>query len=802
MKEIKTIKFPGDTEPREIVDAKMREEIFSKTNISLSEYTTINYAINTSHIWSNKGQSIFVPVADLNSDEIIVTANSSYLAVVCFLKTNEYSFNGEVIYAEGTGRNVVPVGTTQIFSIPSDCNYINILTIWEYDYTPEKIEVNKSIISELNSDVETVREDIESTRELFTKTGIIAYSEFLLSEYPSLGVGISEGGLWKTAGNSKFIPASEIIDGKITITANKENGSTISLLKSNSHVVNEAAEFAEGTVRTYLQPGTIRTFTIPSDCTHINILTTWTNDYTPAKIEANKNTISKKDENIVEGDVIGLTVDNWTDSACISSTRYVSGVLKQGEVMSAASGNLKASDFVELHNEMLEMPIPVVTDTTYGNYGYCLYDKDYNPIIGRCGSVIPNRSDDNYVVWQRIYIPSNAKYFRTTYWVDSFVTDGHAPEFTYNLISIPDEYKPITHELPVDTYMQNAIRRSRQLTDIKWTPRVNIPRYSMINGSTLHFLDWFYADKEYVGIPYSGSGGAEHSENGLSWTDLKEWGYSHNWVGQHIPFEAFVTAARYPNSIFSETVNKANEDYDSSPFGIVCTALVNYAVDGPTPLRGIYNFFVTDDKLYRAANGYISDMDVNDIMIGDFLYTRAHVIIITDIMRDTNGNVTHVEMSEATTVGNGNNSVLGTKLGGVARRKMWEAQNFKNLYGAYKLYRRVTFYGIPYEPSNYVDTGNEGDRQNIVDYPCIPYLGNTAVYKFGYIPNSKICIGATGFTSLVVTKDGEPFGTFDITGLTEIDVGFSEVGQYEAYLTRIIDETEVKTIACKWSVVN
>jgi hypothetical protein len=97
-----------------------------------------------------------------------------------------------------------------------------------------------------------------------------------------------------------------------------------------------------------------------------------------------------------------------------------------------------------------------------------------------------------------------------------------------------------------------------------------------------------------------------------------------------------------------------------------------------------------------------------------------------------------------------------------------------------------------------VDTGNEGDRQNIVDLPCIPYLGNNAVYKAGYIPEgkAKVCIGAVGFTSLVVTKDGEEFGTFDVTGLTEVNVGFAEVGQYEAYLS---NGTE-KTMACKWSV--
>jgi hypothetical protein len=317
----------------------------------------------------------------------------------------------------------------------------------------------------------------------------------------------------------------------------------------------------------------------------------------------------------------------------------------------------------------------------------------------------------------------------------------------------------------------------------------------MIQGGSDHFLDWFYADHEYVGIPYSGAG----KRSGVGgWTEAEEWGYAHNWVGGCIPVEAFVTAARYPNSIFSETTGKTQPDYDSSPFGTVCTALVNYAVNGKWPLRAINNFFDTSDNVFRKAvnNNTIAATDANDIAIGDFLYTSAHVIFITDLLRDADGNVTHVEMSESTTVGNGNNTVLGSKFGGVSRRKMWEYSEFKNLYGAYVKYRRATFHGIPYIPSKHVDTGNEGDRENIVDLPCIPYLGNGAIYKVGYIPNSKICIGATGFTSLVVTKDGEEFGTFNVEGLTEVSVGFADAGSYTAYLTNGTS----KTMSCRWTV--
>lgn len=619
-----------------------------------------------------------------------------------------------------------------------------------------------------------------------------------LSNYQTIRAAINTNSKWTVSGSgySKFIPIDHETVKEILVTSNATNGSVICLLKSDQYGSSgSVADFATGASRTFVAAGETRIFDVPYDCNCVNVLDNWSGDFLPQSISFQVNSYRELENESMVSDKIGLSTNNWTQNKSIFSTHFTSSGNQQGTV-SSASASLKASGYIPVYGKMLELPMIKASDTTYPNYGMSLYDKDYQPIIGRAMSAIPNRVGTDYVAWVHIYLPENAAYFRTTYWSDSAISEYNLDDFTYNLLKeIPDEYKPITHELPVDTYMQNSIRRARQLTDIKWTPRVNIPRYSMINGGDMHFLDWFYADHEYVGIPYSGAGKGEGTGG---WTTPEEWGYAHNWVGQCIPFDAFVTAARYPNSIFGETVGQTTPNYDSSPFGIVCTALVNHAVNGPLPLRGITNFFDTSDNVFRLSkpNNTISALGANDIMIGDFLYTNTHVIMITDIMRDANGNVTHVEMSEATTVGNGNNTVLGTKFGGVARRKMWEYNTFKSLYGAYVLYRRTTFYGIAYTASKYVDTGNEGNGEDIVDLPCIPYLGNGAVYKVGYIHNSKVCIGATGFTTLVVTKDGSEFGTFDVTGLSDVSVGFSEVGSYEAYLTN----GNTRTMACRWTV--
>lgn len=498
------------------------------------------------------------------------------------------------------------------------------------------------------------------------------------------------------------------------------------------------------------------------------------------------------------GEIYGAKISEWQDGKMVIGLGTIEAA-NEGSLENAASV-LKASGFEDIGNfsgMILELPMIRVTDTSQIFYGIHFYDKDKQPLYGRgCTALFNRQSGDSPYEVMRFYIDPRTKYFRTTYWSESSnsrQTDA-APEFYYNVVFPTTRERPITNELPVSVDMQNAIRRARQITDIKWTPRVNIPRYSMMNGSTEHFLDWFYADTEYTGIPYSGSGKGE----GSGWTTPAEWGYAHNWLGGIVDFETFVTAARYPNSIMGSKASQASYNYDSSPFGSVCTALVNYAVNGAWPLRGITNFFEIAG-FYKLSTSTLGSLDANKLAIGDFMYTSAHVIIITDLLRDEDGNITHVEMSEETTIGNGNNSVLGSPFGGVARRIMVEVNKWKSSYSTFTIYRKPCFFGIPYTPSKYVDTGNEGNAKSIVDLPCIPYMGNKFRYKVGYIVNTKILIGATGFTSLVVLKDGESFGTFDVTGLTEISVGFSAVGSYSAYLTK---SGGVKTMSCEWTVEN
>lgn len=492
--------------------------------------------------------------------------------------------------------------------------------------------------------------------------------------------------------------------------------------------------------------------------------------------------------------------DGWTENAYVRTggPTYAVGTI------GTDTSTLKLSKYISTEGaEMLILRMPWVSTANPVSIGMCFYDKDKNVLTNAWVHYLYNRqAGDPYTKKVKIFIPEKAYYFRTTFWSDDYV-ETYCPDepFVYQIGEIPDEDKPITHELPTCVGMMNTIRRARQLTDIEWETRVNIPRYLLLNGSPLHALDWFVPGHKYKGIPYSGSGEPDswHAEPDPT-TDSGKWGYYKFYVGNDLDFETFVTAVRFPNSIFSERTGRTTPSYDSSIYGIVCNGLTNYALGMSSPVLKISNYG-SDSRLYLVADSISSENVQSITMLGDILWIAGHVMIVTDIKRDMSGTITDVEVSEATTVGNGTNNITdgSSDLGGICRRKFWSLEDY--LYRAtsngYKVYRWKAFADMSYTRSDYVDTGNEGDFKKIIDLPCIPYLGNKAVYHVGSIVNSKVVINATGFTTLVVTKDGESFGSFALNGATEVSVGFSAAGSYEAHL---VDANNKKSMSCYWTV--
>ena len=101
-----------------------------------------------------------------------------------------------------------------------------------------------------------------------------------------------------------------------------------------------------------------------------------------------------------------------------------------------------------------------------------------------------------------------------------------------------------------------------------------------------------------------------------------------------------------------------------------------------------------------------------------------------------------------------------------------------------------------------MNVGDEFNMQKPTNYPCLPYMGEGFVYKVGYVYNSDILIKCTIFDHLHVYKDGALFNTFEITPeTTKITVGFTDAGEYKAFLCNVTDGNIInQTMPCHWSV--
>ncbi|MBP3324088.1 MAG: hypothetical protein J6M16_07830 [Clostridia bacterium] len=170
--------------------------------------------------------------------------------------------------------------------------------------------------------------------------------------------------------------------------------------------------------------------------------------------------------------------------------------------------------------------------------------------------------------------------------------------------------------------VENIVKRARQMTEIEWTPKKNITGWG--------YEYTYEAGVTYKGLPY----GQPTNANGCR--------------GDYVPWEAsldkFLAAVNDETSLIY--TSSANYSEIAPYYSVDCSGFVSWAWDLPvrTTASGI-----------RSYATLISTDSYEDAEIGDCLCNAsAHVTLITDVTRDSNGKVTSIEISESN-VGYDNN---------------------------------------------------------------------------------------------------------------------------------------------------
>ena len=286
---------------------------------------------------------------------------------------------------------------------------------------------------------------------------------------------------------------------------------------------------------------------------------------------------------------------------------------------------------------------------------------------------------------------------------------------------------------------------------------------------------------------------------------MDAYGYSYGTVGSYIDFGTFISSVSNPNSKVSKEDVSSVSSHRSIPYATVCSGFACYAL-GVNEVATAQVPSISGLSLVGKVNDDGTLLDDDKFKIGDILnLAGVHIGIVTDIIRDENGQIQSIEISEATSSGLADKTYADGQIGGIARRKGWTRWNL--FYERWKNYSLYRYNGtVTYTPSQYVNVGDEFDGYVVKHFPIMPYEGEGFAYKTGYIPNNavKLVYTLNNYAYVKVFKDGaeisgSPFALTE--GADSINITEITAGEYTAYLCNISDGNVINlTYPCKWSI--
>lgn len=260
------------------------------------------------------------------------------------------------------------------------------------------------------------------------------------------------------------------------------------------------------------------------------------------------------------------------------------------------------------------------------------------------------------------------------------------------------------HSVPKSRGVINIIKRARQLTDVKWTPSVDMrgrvfSSVGSIDGAKKYLQGGFRAGIEYTGFPYSGT----------------------NWISEKFcPAQFLSGVACKVSRVSTFRPTKPTVHWDNGAyFGAVCSTLASYALG--LPVTNAINFYKLFGLTYK---GTIPEFDADQLALGDVLVAKSHVALVTDLIHDEDDHVTFVEVSEATSSGRSNYDDLYGQNGGLCKRKMYSIEAFVVKRDGYRVYSYKYADLIPYDQDPYTPVGSEGAFQPNINLPIIPETGD------------------------------------------------------------------------------
>ena len=280
--------------------------------------------------------------------------------------------------------------------------------------------------------------------------------------------------------------------------------------------------------------------------------------------------------------------------------------------------------------------------------------------------------------------------------------------------------KDYVSTLPQTDWEKAVIARARQLTDFKWTPVRDIPSYL---GKTKEYIV-LPAGVEICGFPYASTEGKD------------------KFFTENVSFETFLSAIPNP---YSKLYQPGTAAYNACSYGIVCNGLARYAL-GIKRRVSTARWLTIPEMRIVAPKGQIK---AEDIRLCDNLWAfgegKNHVALITDILKDKDGKVVALEISEA--------------IRPHCVRRIFEIEAFFEKWDLYSLCRYEATDKIPLLDAKSDDTLWNSGIEKITPKITVDN-GNKSNYLVG--DQTLITVNSDSTDTVMIYKDGELIESFNV----------------------------------------
>ena len=257
---------------------------------------------------------------------------------------------------------------------------------------------------------------------------------------------------------------------------------------------------------------------------------------------------------------------------------------------------------------------------------------------------------------------------------------------------------------------ETALRRARQLVDLKWMPFLDVPSCYGV-----------YSKEEQCGVPYS-----------LAYMTNTQ-------LGTQVSIHTFMTALQNPYSVlYTENLRDYGGSTDSAPFyGSTCSNSVMYVL-------GIEPPFYT--RMFGSIPGMkkTKDQSPESIELCDVLWKTGHVMMVYEIERNAENSITKVRLFETTTY-----DAKDTWI------KEYSYDAFLSYWEKSKIVRYKYEYldqNTDYRASIFAPLEDELSFDYQYNYDICPTLGDRCSYLEGQ--DVQLAVLSEYFPDIVVYKDG------------------------------------------------